>query len=92
VHNDLKLENILVGKMNGDEMNKLRIIDFGLSSTYLKNGVHRCPKEFAFRGNIAFCSRYAMLQKTRSRRDDMTSLVYVLFYLLRGNLSFLGIN
>ena len=49
-------------------------------------------KEKPFSGNIAFCSKYAMLQLTRSRRDDMTAVVYLLLYLYKGNLSYLGID
>jgi tRNA A-37 threonylcarbamoyl transferase component Bud32 len=39
VHNDIKLENMIVGAGNP---NQIFLIDFGLSKTYIKrNGTHK---------------------------------------------------
>ena len=35
VHNDLKLDNILVGDGKSENLNKIKLIDFGFSSCYL---------------------------------------------------------
>jgi hypothetical protein len=73
-------------------MHILRLIDFGLCTPFVENGVHMTPQDMGFAGNVAFCSKYAMSEVTRTRRDDMTSLIYLLMYLYKGNLEFLGID
>ena len=41
VYNDLKPENICIGNFENDEENYiLKLIDFGLCSKYIKDGVH----------------------------------------------------
>jgi serine/threonine protein kinase len=93
VHNDLKLENILVGDKNEEEMHFIKLIDFGLSSRYLdENGKHIKEEYRHFSGNIAFGSKNALLNISPSRRDDLFSLVYLLFYLHTGSLNFLHID
>ena len=34
VHNDLKLDNILIGDANGSSLGKITLIDFGLSTSF----------------------------------------------------------
>jgi casein kinase 1 delta len=68
----------------------VRLIDFGLSTPFLdKNGEHVKIHERLFEGNLAFCSKYSMRFMSRSRRDDMISLGYLLVYLNQGFLPFL---
>ena len=90
VYNDLKPENICVGQY-GDEasLNQLRLIDFGLASPFLIQNQH-VEKTYGkdFQGNIAFSSKNAFELKIMSRRDDLISLVYMLFFLKNGKLPF----
>ena len=81
VHNDIKLENILVGHKNS---NVLYLIDFGLASHYLDdNGEHIVKKQlFKFSGNFLFASLNSCRGHNKSRRDDVEAAFYVLIYLL----------
>jgi serine/threonine protein kinase len=82
LHNDLKLENVLVGNSDGEDLSTMKLIDFGLCKPYLDDdGKHVKPGFSLFCGNLAFCSVNAMLNKILSRRDDLISLVYMLLYL-----------
>jgi serine/threonine protein kinase len=93
LHNDLKLENILVGDQHGSNLSSIKLIDFGLCSTFIdEKGRHIKPHKSSFRGNVAFCSYNALNDKALSRRDDLISLAYLLLYLHRGTLNFLGID
>lgn len=82
VHNDLKLENIVIGV---DEPGKIFLIDFGLTSKYIdgEKGTH-IVKEYIrnFSGNFLFASLNSCRGFNKSRRDDIESLFYVLIYLL----------
>ena len=93
VYNDLKLENIMVGdRFNSpSSLHQIKLIDFGLATKFIdKNGDHIPQKEEnTFVGNLAFCSKYAMAMKTRSRRDDLISLCYLLIYVFKGRLDVL---
>lgn len=81
VHNDIKLENILVGH---SDSNMLYLIDFGLASSYLdERGVHIQKKQlFKFSGNFLFASLNSCRGHNKSRRDDIEAAFYVLIYLL----------
>lgn len=81
VHNDIKLENILVGHKNS---NVVYLIDFGLASHYLdESGQHIQKKQlFKFSGNFLFASLNTCRGNTKSRRDDIEAAFYVLIYLL----------
>lgn len=83
VHNDVKLENILVGH---DDMDILYLIDFGLASHYLDdNGDHIKHTQLnRFSGNFLFASLNSCRGFNKSRRDDVESAFYVLIYLLNG--------
>jgi len=93
VFNDLKPDNILVGTdTEGDPLKNLKLIDFGLSTPYLKkikdidklSDQHiKCLKT-NFKGNLAFSSFNAFNEISLSRRDDLISLIYVLIYLTSG--------
>ena len=92
IHNDLKLENILIGDQYGGSLDQIKLIDFGfVQSIYDLEGHHISDVERkSFEGNPAFCSYNAVQGKTLSRRDDLISLVYILLYLCFGSLIFLG--
>ena len=70
IHNDLKLENILIGLK---DPSKIYLIDFGLSCRYQDDyGLH-AQKEFInkFSGNFMFASLNSCRGNTKSRRDDI---------------------
>lgn len=46
-------------------------------------------RAYGFKGNLGFCSKYALNQITLSRRDDLISVVYMLIYLYTGRLDVL---
>lgn len=81
VHNDIKLDNILVGFK---DPSLLYLIDFGLTCKYLDdNGLH-IEKEFLkkFSGNFLFASLNSCRGNNKSRRDDIQSAIYIMIYLL----------
>jgi serine/threonine protein kinase len=81
VHNDLKLENILIGHKDAD---KLYLIDFGLTQSFLDaEGVHYDKKYVRkFSGNFLFASLNSCRGNNKSRRDDVESALYIMTYLL----------
>ncbi|CDW81235.1 serine threonine protein kinase [Stylonychia lemnae] len=84
VHNDLKLENILVGHKDSDIV---YLIDFGLTqSYYTEEGIHS-EKEYVrkFSGNFLFASLNSCRGNNKSRRDDIESAMYIMIYLLNDN-------
>jgi serine/threonine protein kinase len=85
VHNDLKLENVLVGH---SDSNTIYLIDFGLCQRYLIEGTkEHIEKKYlgVFSGNMQFASINSCKGYTKSRRDDIESTLYVLFYFLNQN-------
>lgn len=81
VHNDIKLENILIGK---DDPSIVYIIDFGLTCKYLDQNQKHIEKEYIekFTGNYLFASLNSCRGNNKSRRDDIQSIIYVMVYLL----------
>ena len=61
-------------------MNKIFLIDFGISKKYLDdNGNHIEFNPYVpFIGNLIFSSKHAFKEVSLSRRDDIISLVYML--------------
>jgi serine/threonine protein kinase len=70
VHNDLKLDNILVGHKNPS---MIYLIDFGLTCKYKESsGVHAKKKYIEkFSGNFLFASLNSCRGNNKSRRDDI---------------------
>jgi len=84
VHNDLKLENILIGHRDTD---RIYLIDFGLAQSFIdENGFH-LEKQYVrkFSGNFLFASLNSCRGNNKSRRDDMESVMYIMIYLLNDN-------
>lgn len=84
VHNDIKLENVVIGFNDPD---KIYLIDFGLASIYLENDGSHSQKQFInkFSGNFMFTSLNSCRGNTKSRRDDVQALFNLLIYLLNDN-------
>ena len=103
VHNDLKLDNICVGgSYDDDELDQLKLIDFGIASSYVKKErIFREPRNDddhiecttqRFKGNYAFCSPNALNNSSTSRRDDFLSLLYILVFLITLKVPFMSEN
>lgn len=76
LHRDLKPENFMIKATN---THQIKLIDFGLS-----DGM-RVKRAITLIGNVRFSSRDAHFGYS-SRKDDLESLIFVLFYLLTGSL------
>lgn len=84
VHNDLKLENILIGHKDAD---RLYLIDFGLAQTFISPQGAHMEKEYVrkFSGNFLFASLNSCRGNNKSRRDDIESIFYLMIYLYNNN-------
>jgi vaccinia related kinase len=83
-HNDLKLENFLVGYK---DPNVIYLIDFGLSEEIFKEDGGHVDKKFTnrFSGNLMFSSHGSTRCITKSRRDDVQSILLIMSFLLNDN-------
>jgi len=85
IHNDLKLENILVGR---EDPNQIYLIDFGLATRWRDpmTNRHACKVQtHKFSGNFRFATKNQCQGFKTSRRDDIQSAFYILIYLLNKN-------
>lgn len=96
IHCDLKPDNVLIGNymLDREEMNKIYLIDFGISMRYREqNGQHvKFRKKIPFRGNIIFSSKHALLEYQLSRRDDIISFIYMLSFCLCTDFKWISLN
>ena len=82
VHNDLKLENMVVGHQDS---NRLYLIDFGLTSRYRDEVTGELLPKInlsKFTGNFMFASMNQCRGNTTSRRDDIEAAIHILVYLI----------
>ena len=92
VHRDIKPDNFVIGY---DNSSKIYCIDFGLAKKYIKKG---SDEHVEFKQNYKFCgtARYASIAahkgNEQSRKDDLEAIGYVLVYLFRGSLPWMGIK
>ena len=85
IHNDLKLDNIIIGHKDPTQ---IYLIDFGLSCKYQDEGTEQHVQKTyieKFSGNFLFASLNSCRGNNKSRRDDIQSLFYIMVYLLNGN-------
>jgi serine/threonine protein kinase len=84
VHRDIKPHNFL---FSSNSLDKLYIIDFGFCKTYLVYGEHiKQNKINGLIGSANYASINSHKKMELSRRDDLESIFYMLFYFLHGSL------
>lgn len=92
VHRDIKPHNFL---FEINSLDKLYIIDFGFCKTYLDNKTKKHIKESkisALIGSPNYASINSHIKNELSRRDDLESIFYMLFYLYNGTLPWFEIS
>jgi serine/threonine protein kinase len=92
IHRDIKPDNISVGY---DDPCQIYFLDFGLAKKYRssKTKIHnQMTKHTKLTGTARYASINALAGFEQSRRDDLESFGYVLAYLIRGGLPWMGIH
>lgn len=92
IHRDIKPDNFVMGLKNNS--NQVFIIDYGLAKKYREQRTHihiSYSEGKSLTGTARYASIAALEGKEQSRRDDLESLGYVLIYLLRGDLPWMGL-
>jgi serine/threonine protein kinase len=91
IHRDIKPDNFLLGRK--ETKNIIHVIDFGFCKTYLNNGHHILAKPTnRLIGSPNFASIYSHEHQELSRRDDLESIGYILYYLYYGELEWANIE
>lgn len=93
IHRNLHPSNFLLGIH--ENSNQLFLIDFGIAKCYLDPSTeehipYQVGKEFL--GSSQFVSINTHMGLEQSRRDDLEALGYVMIFLMKGTLPWLGIT
>lgn len=92
IHRDVKPDNISVGY---DDPCQIYFLDFGLAKKYRSSKTLKhnpMTKRLKLTGTARYASVNALSGLEQSRRDDLESFGYVLAYLIRGGLPWMGIH
>eukprot|EP00930_Biecheleria_cincta_P101079 TRINITY_DN9270_c0_g1_i2.p1 TRINITY_DN9270_c0_g1~~TRINITY_DN9270_c0_g1_i2.p1 ORF type:complete len:336 (+),score=51.25 TRINITY_DN9270_c0_g1_i2:74-1081(+) len=93
IHRDLKPANFAIGL--GKKVNRIHVIDFGLSKQFMFAGSQQHATEKENNGLIG-TARYASVNAhqglQQSRRDDLEAVGYILVYFLCGSLPWQGVT
>lgn len=97
LHRDLKPQNILLGHKDGKHAGSVFLVDFGLSKKFVHEGgdksTHVAYKDDkSLTGTPRYCSLNTQLGLEQSRRDDIESMMYVLIYLRKRWLPWMGMG
>eukprot|EP00347_Sterkiella_histriomuscorum_P020683 403336876 len=94
IHRDIKPENFVIG-FQRSKQGQVYVIDLGLAKKYRdgKSGLH-IPQtsKLNLTGTARYASINAHLGFQQSRRDDLESIIYVLVYLINGQLPWQGVK
>ncbi|OHT00730.1 putative: casein kinase I isoform delta-like isoform X5 [Tritrichomonas foetus] len=92
IHRDIKPDNFVFGLKNKE--NQIFVIDFGLAKHYRNiDGTHIAFREHTpLTGTARYASVNSLSGVEQSRRDDMESLAYIWFYLLKGSLPWMNVS
>jgi len=91
---DMKPQNFLIG-LEKEKRNTIYAIDFGIAKRYRdpKTGLHINYKEGCdLMGCARFASINALLGIEQSRRDDIEAFGYMIVYLAKGTLPWIGLR
>jgi serine/threonine protein kinase len=87
IHRDIKPSNFMI------KDTKLYLIDFGFSKVYCSNNIHIEYRELTnIIGSLNFVSLNIHNRIEPTRRDDLESCVYVLYYLIKKRLLWENLN
>ena len=93
LHRDIKPENFCIG--SEENTNIIFLIDFGLAKRFKDNKTNQhipYREGRPFIGTARYVSINCHLGVEQSRRDDLSSIGYVLVYLLKGSLPWQGLK
>lgn len=84
VHRDIKPSNFCIGK--GKKKNIIYMIDLAFAKKFLDKEGNHIPmlENKNLTGTLLFASQNNHKGFEHSRRDDLESLVYLMFYFLKG--------
>lgn len=88
VHGNLNTKNILINSIRGQQREEEFILtNFGnVLDIFDNQGFHIEQQESSFTGSYLYASDALIEGKTPSRKDDLESLIYILFFLQEGTL------
>jgi serine/threonine protein kinase len=93
LHRDIKPENLLTG-ISGIKSRQVYLVDYGLCKRFRMDAKDHIPYREGKRltGTVRYASVRTHIGEEQSRRDDLESLGYVLVYLIRRKLPWMGLG